>query len=155
MRRSANIGLYGSIVVALAVVLFYYISPLRFYLQASAARMMMLGGVALAVLVVAMALLTINRKPRRLRQIDDIDRRFAEYHSMVSSIYSSCLISNVLLCTIITLCHDNILLMFVLLTTLLLFLSYPNMYKVKADLGLTHEQMHEIYGDAYTETVEN
>lgn len=152
MRRSANIGLYGSIGVALAVILFYYISNYRFYLNASAARYLMLGGVVLAVLVITMALLTINRKPRQLRKIDDIDQRLTEYQSMLSSIYSSCLTSNVLLCIIIALCHDNILLMFVMLTTLLLFLSYPNMYKVKADLGLTHEQMHEIYGDAYIES---
>lgn len=151
MRRNANIGLYGSIGVALAVILFYYLSPYRFYLEARAARFLMLGGVALAVLVVAMALLTISRKPRRLRQIDDIDRRFSEYQAMVSSIYTYCLISNVLLCAIITLCHDNLLLMFVIITTLLLFLAYPNMYKVKVDIGLTHEQMHTIYGDAYTE----
>lgn len=152
MHRDANIGLYGSIGVALAVILFYYLSNYRFYLEARAARILMLGGVVLAVLVIAMALLTINRKPRQLRRIENLEQRLAEYQSVISSIYSSCLVSNVLLCVVITLCHDNLLLMFVIITTLLLFLAYPNMYKVKVDLGLDDEQMHTIYGDAYTET---
>lgn len=149
MRRTANVGLYGSIAVAAAVIIFYYASHYRFYLEQSAARSLMLGGCALAVIVVASALLTINRKPRRLRQLDSVEERLAGYTSMVSSLYTLVFITNVVLCAIMLLCHDNTLLMFILISVLLLVLSYPNMYKVKVDLGLTHEQMCDLYGDTY------
>lgn len=149
MRRSANVGLYGSIAVALVVIAFYYLSPYRFYLDDGTARFMLLGGVVLAVLVIAMALLTVSRKPRQLRQLDSVEQRLQGYSSMVSSLYSTCLGCNAVLCTIILLSHNNILLMFVLLTVVVLFMSYPNMYKVKVDTGLTHEQMRQLYGDDY------
>lgn len=149
MRRTANVGLYGSIAVAAAVIIFYYASHYRFYLEQSAARNLMLGGCALAVIVVASALLTINRKPRRLRQMDSVNGRVSAYASMMASLYTIVFITNAMLSAIILLCHDNTLLMFILISVLLLVLSYPNMYKVKVDLGLTHEQMCDLYGDTY------
>ena len=32
---------------------------------------------------------------------------------------------------------------------LVLFISYPNMYKMKNDLGLTDDEMKSLFGDAY------
>jgi hypothetical protein len=36
-----------------------------------------------------------------------------------------------------------------MVATLTLFLAYPNIYKVKVDLGLTDEEMKSLYGDRY------
>lgn len=155
MTRSASIGLFGSIGAALIVIIFYYASPYRFYISNNAANYLFYGGVALAVLVIAMALMTVRKKPRQIRTIDDINERITNYAAMVRSLYSTTFATNVILSVIILLCHNNALLMFVIITVLLQFMTYPNMYKVKVDAGLTHEQMHEIYGDAYSEPTED
>jgi hypothetical protein len=39
--------------------------------------------------------------------------------------------------------------MLLLLMVLLLMLNYPNMYKIKADLGLLDDEMTQLFGDAY------
>ena len=44
---------------------------------------------------------------------------------------------------------QNILLMLAMLATLMLFLAYPNMYRMKVELGLTDEEMKSLYGDRY------
>jgi hypothetical protein len=44
---------------------------------------------------------------------------------------------------------DTSLLMVTILLVLMLFLSYPNMYKMKNDLGLTESEMTALFGDAY------
>ena len=33
--------------------------------------------------------------------------------------------------------------------TLMLILAYPNIYRVKVELGLTDEEMKSLYGDQY------
>ena len=52
-------------------------------------------------------------------------------------------------CILIVLMSDTSLLMVTILLVLLLFLSYPNMYKMKNDLGLTDAEMTALFGDAY------
>ena len=44
---------------------------------------------------------------------------------------------------------QNVLLMLAMVTVLMLILAYPNIYKVKVDLGLTDEEMTSLYGDQY------
>jgi hypothetical protein len=39
--------------------------------------------------------------------------------------------------------------MVTILLVLMLFLSYPNMYKMRTDLGLTDAEMTALFGDAY------
>ena len=36
-----------------------------------------------------------------------------------------------------------------MITALLLFLNFPNIYRVKVDLGLTDDEMKSLYGDKY------
>ena len=55
----------------------------------------------------------------------------------------------VLLCLMTVLSGQNVLLMLSMVATLTLFLAYPNIYKVKVDLGLTDEEMKSLYGDRY------
>ena len=44
---------------------------------------------------------------------------------------------------------QGLVLHFYLLFVLMLILAYPNIYKVKVDLGLTDEEMTSLYGDQY------
>ena len=39
--------------------------------------------------------------------------------------------------------------MLLLLLVITLMLQYPNMYKIRADLGLFDEEMRHLFGDAY------
>ena len=43
--------------------------------------------------------------------------------------------------------------MVTIVLVLLLFLSYPNMYKMKNDLGLLEEEMTMLFGDTYISDV--
>ena len=44
---------------------------------------------------------------------------------------------------------QSTLLMLTLVTTLMLVLAYPNMYKIKSDLGLSGDEMRQLFGDKY------
>ena len=63
--------------------------------------------------------------------------------------YSGILAIVVIECVLIILMSDTSLLMVTILLVLLLFLCYPNMYKMKNDLGLNDEEMKSLFGDAY------
>jgi hypothetical protein len=39
--------------------------------------------------------------------------------------------------------------MLAMVATLMLILAYPNIYRVKVELGLTDEEMKSLYGDQY------
>ncbi len=39
--------------------------------------------------------------------------------------------------------------MLVLVLSLTLFMAFPNMYRMKVDMGLTNEQAKELWGDEY------
>ena len=44
---------------------------------------------------------------------------------------------------------QNVLLMLAMVATLMLILAYPNIYRIKVELGLTDEEMKSLYGDQY------
>lgn len=148
-RRAANVGLYGSIVVVLITVIFHF-SPFRVAPQTpEVQRWMLISGTVLAVLAVVMALMTIRKTTPRIRQLDVMDKKIEAYASYINSLYTSTLTIVVIECVLITLMSESALLMVTILLVLLLFLAYPNMYKMKSDLGLNDEEMKSLFGDAY------
>lgn len=148
-RRAANVGLYGSIVVVLITVIFHF-SPFRVAPQTpEVQRWMLIAGTVLAVLAVVMALMTIRKTTPRIRQLDVMDKKIEAYASYINSLYTSTLTIVVIECVLITLMSESALLMVTILLVLLLFLAYPNMYKMKSDLGLNDEEMKSLFGDAY------
>lgn len=148
-RRKANWGLYGSIAAVLATIAFHY-SPVHItYQQPHVARWMLIAGIILAVLAVVMDLMVIRRTTPRLRQLDSIDAKLSGYHAYITNLYSGTLAIVAIECVLIVLMSDTSLLMVSILLVLLLFLSYPNMYKIKSDLGLVDDEMKNLFGDAY------
>lgn len=148
-RRAANVGLYGSIVVVLITVIFHF-SPFRVAPQTpEVQRWMLIAGTVLAVLAVVMALMTIRKTTPRIRQLDVMDKKIEAYASYINGLYTSTLTIVVIECVLITLMSESALLMVTILLVLLLFLAYPNMYKMKSDLGLNDEEMKSLFGDAY------
>ncbi|MBP5341371.1 MAG: hypothetical protein J6Y52_03300 [Bacteroidales bacterium] len=149
IRRSSAIGLWGSMGMVILTVLFIYLSPWRFYPSAYTSRWMLIAGAVLAVLAVSMTLLTVRRTIPRLRQSDGLELKLGGYAAHVRSLYLTMWAVVVLLCAFTILSARNTLLMLAIVTVLVLFLNYPNMYRIKIDLGLTDEEMQSLFGDKY------
>ena len=149
LRRAANWGLYGSIAVILIAVAFHF-SPYHItYQSPQVARWMLIAGTVLAVLAVVMMLLSIRKNTPALRQLDSLDVKIKGYHAHISNLYTGTLAIVVIESLLIILMSDTSLLMVTILMVLVLFISYPNMYKMKNDLGLTDDEMKSLFGDAY------
>lgn len=149
IRRTANWGLYGSIAVVLVAIIFHF-SPWHItYQSAQVSRWMLISGAILSVLAVTMALLTIRKTTPRLRQLDSLEAKMQGYSTYISNLYRGSLAIVIIECVLIVLMSDTSLLMITILLVLLLFLSYPNMYKMKNDLGLNDGEMKSLFGDAY------
>jgi hypothetical protein len=55
----------------------------------------------------------------------------------------------VLICIFSLLSTKKELLMLAMVSTLMLILAYPNIYRIKVELGLTDDEMKSLYGDQY------
>lgn len=151
IRRTANTGLYGSMGIVILTVIFYYASPYKFAAQSEQVMRWMLGaGCLLGVLAIMMVLMMIRKRTPTLRQMEgSLEQKLQAYASQVSNIFCGALAIVAIECVLILLMSDNSLLMVTILLVLLLFLAYPNMYKMKNDLGLNDEEMRSLFGEAY------
>ena len=149
IRTGSAVGLWGSVAAVILAGLFHYLSPWRFYPSAHTAQWMLIAGSVLAVLAVGMALLSIRKNIPALRQCDDLERKLDGYAQHIRSLYMTMLAVVVLVCLMMVLSAQNVLLMLAMVATLMLILAYPNIYRIKADLGLSDEQMQSLFGDRY------
>ena len=150
IKRNAQLGLWGSAAVVILTSLFLYASPWRFPAQSDYVnRWMLVAGSVLAVLSLSMALLVIRKQVPRLRQTEGLQAKLAGYAGHIHSLYFSILAVVVVLCAMTLISNQNVLLMLAMVTVLMLILAYPNIYKVKVDLGLSDEEMSSLYGDSY------
>ncbi len=155
IRRSAAIGLWGSVAAIIIVSLFHYVSPYQFYPSAYTSQWMLIAGSVLAVLAVSMSLLVIRRQIPALRQSDSLDAKLEGYASHVRSIYYTLFAVVVILCIFMVLSTRGVLLMLAIVTVLMLFLAYPNIYRIKVDLGLNDDEMKSLFGDKYIANGDN
>lgn len=149
IKRPASIGLWGSVAAVILTVLFIYVAPWRFYPSEHTSRWMLIAGSVLAVLAVSMTLLNIRRQVPRLRQSDSVDAKLDGYATFVRETYVNMFVVVIIICLLTLFAANNVLLMLAMVCTLVLFLNYPNLYKMKADLGLTDEEMKTLFGDKY------
>lgn len=149
IRRSANIGLWGSVGVVILAAFYQLVSPWRFYPSQYTARWMLIVGSILAVLAMSMSLLVIRKQIPSLRQADTLDQKLGGYAQHIRSLYISMLVVVTLICVFMVLSAQNVLLMLAMVATLMLFLAYPNIYRMKVELGLTDEEMKALFGDRY------
>ena len=150
IRRYSQIGLWGSVAMVILTGLFLYASPWRFAPQTDYVnRWMLMAGSILAVLALSMALLVIRKRVPQLRQTESLDTKLKGYCAHVRSLYLGILTVVVILCAMMLLSGQTVLLMLAIVTVMMLFLAYPNLYKVKVDLGLTDEEMKQLYGEKY------
>ncbi len=150
IKRNSQIGLWGSVTVVILVSLFLYASPWRFPMQTDYVnRWMLIAGSVLAVLSMSMALLVIRKQVPRLRQAETLEAKLSGYAAHVRSLFLSIFAVVVILGLMTLVTGQNVLLMLTMVTVLMLFLAYPNIYKMKVDLGLTDEEMKTLFGDRY------
>lgn len=150
IRRSANWGLYGSIaIVALAVT--FHFSPYKFVAQSEqVTRWLLIAGVVLVVLAIVAVLMRVRKSTPEIRQMEaGVDAKLKAYSSYISSLFGTTFAIVLVECVIMTVISVTELLMPTMLLVLVLFLCYPNMYKMKHDLGLNDEEMKSLFGDAY------
>lgn len=149
IKVSANVGLIGSLVIIVAAILFKYISKQAFYQSEQVFRTLTIIGLIFSVGGMAIILLGLRRNTAKLRQIDDLTQKLKGYASFITTISYSLLIMTLLLCAIIVLTGNYNLLMIAMLMVIILFFCYPNMYKIKVDLGLNDPEMIQLFGNKY------
>lgn len=149
IRRNSRLGLWGSVAAVILTVVFIYAVPYRFYPSANTSRWMLIAGVVLSVLAVSMTLLSVRRQIPRLRQTDDLEGKLGGYSVFIREVYFNMLAVVVIVCAFTLLSARNQLLMLAMVSALVLILCFPNMYKMKADLGLDDDMMRELFGDRY------
>ena len=110
---------------------------------------MLIAGSVLAVLAVSMALLIIRKQIPRLRQAESLEAKLTGYASHIRSLYLSIFAVVVIICLLMVLSNQNVLLMLAMVHLLMLFLAYPNIYRMKVDLGLTDEEMTLLWRPVY------
>lgn len=156
IKHASQMGLWGSVGVVIVAGLFLYASPWRFAPQTEYVnRWLLIAGSVLAVLSLSMALLVIRKQVPRLRQAETLEAKLTGYASHVRSLFLSIFAVVVALCLMMVISNQNVLLMLAMVTVLTLFLAYPNIYKIKVDLGLTDEEMKTLYGDRYIADTKN
>ena len=149
IKIASNVGLWTSLAVGLAVVVFVLVSDYRFYMDNRSFQYFMYVGLAAAVLDMAWVLFLVRRRIPQLRQLDSLGSKFKGYAALVRGIYYVTMGVVVVESAIIVLSNNNRLIMFLLLIMLLLFLNFPNIYKIKVDLGLDDAQMRTLFGSDY------
>ncbi len=149
IRRSANTGLWVSVGVVIVSALYTLVSHYRFYASQHTTRWMLVAGSILAVLAVSMALLVIRKQIPTLRQAESLEAKLSGYAQHIRSLYMSMMVVVLLICAIMVLSAQNVLLMLAMVATLMLFLAYPNIYRMKVELGLSDDEMRTLFGDRY------
>jgi len=150
IRTAANVGLYGSLLLCIATVAEYYLSKYVWLREITSndytRRLFLMVGL---VLDIALALFTMRKQTPRLRQMDTVEEKLSAYRRLVGTIYYSSLIVVLIVSAIIIITHENTMIMLLLLLFVTLVLNYPNMYKMKADMGLLDNEMADLFGNDY------
>ena len=143
IRRSANIGLYGSLLICIFVVAEHYLDQYVWVREITTneytRRLFVIVALVLAVGTIAYSLFTMRKNAPKLRQTDGADQKLEGYAKIVVFLVGA----------VIVITHENVLIMLLMLLFVSLVLNYPNMYKIKADTGLNDDEMKEIFGEKY------
>lgn len=153
IRTAANFGLYGSLVLFLAAVAEHYLDKYVWAREITTneytRRLFLMVGLVIAVVDIAMALFAMRKQTPRLRQMDTLEEKLTGYRRLVGMIYYTSLVVVLIVSAIIVITHENTMIMLLLLLFVTLVLNYPNMYKMKADIGLLDDEMAELFGSDY------
>lgn len=154
IKRSSAIGLYCSIAIAMAVILFVLVSKHRFYMDNGSFHRFLLMGLVVAVVDISAVLFGVRKQIPKFKKLPSVEEKLRSYASLTSQIYYGSLIAVVVVSAVVVLSNSTQLIMLLMLMVLDLFFVFPNMYKIKMDLGLDNTTMKQLYGDAFVEDKE-
>lgn len=149
LRRTTNLCLWTSLLISTATICFIVFSDYRFYADN---RSFLWFGIAVFVLfwIDIIFFLRLSRRGiPKLRQKDNLDDKLLGYSKVVSEYYLFTFFSCIALCADILFTNNTRLIMLLMLAELTLFISFPNMYKMKRDLNISNEDMKNLFGDSY------
>lgn len=149
IRHASYTGLIVSVALALAAIIFIVFCKYRFYMNDNGFLYCMIAGCVVAVLDMSTVLLAVRKSYPKLRQNDNLEEKLKGYNSLIKNIYYGTMVAVAILSTLIVLSNNSRLIMLLLLVVLILFFCFPNMYKMKVDLGLDEEQMRMLFGNDY------
>lgn len=153
IRRSANIGLYGSLLLCICVVAEHFLDRHVWTREITTNeythRLFLIVGLVLAVGTIAYVLFAMRRGAPRLRQTDGVEAKLQGYARLIATVYYLSLFTVLIVGAIIVVTHENRLIMLLMLLFVTLVLCYPNMYKIKSDTGLNDDEMKELFGEEY------
>lgn len=149
IHRSSVVGLWGSVAAVIIAALFHFLSPYRFYPPVATSRWMLIAGSVLAVLAVSASLMVVRKQIPALRQNESLEAKLSGYAQHIKSLYVNMLAVVVIIAALSVLSVQNVLLMLAIVSVLMLFLAYPNIYRIKSDLGLTDDDARTLFGDSY------
>ena len=149
IKKAAGIGLWGSVAVVILAAAFTLASPYRFYASRHTMQWMLVAGSILAPPPPPPPPPPLRRQIPALRQTEGLEAKLEGYSRHIASLYYSMLAIVTMVCAMAVLSAQNTLLMLAMVATLMLFLAYPNMYRMKVELGLSDDEMRSLYGDKY------
>lgn len=153
IRTFANIGLYGSLLLCICVVAEHFLDRYVWVREITTndytRQLFLIVGLVLAVGTIAYTLFAMRRGAPRLRQTDGVEAKLQGYSRLIATVFFLSLFTVLIVGAIIVVTHENRLIMLLMLLFVTLVLCYPNMYKIKADTGLTDDEMKELFGDKY------
>lgn len=149
IHLTSTVGLWSSVAAVIFASLFSYLSPYRFYPSAVTARWMLIAGSVLAVLSISASLLVVRKQIPALRQAESLETKLSGYAYHIKSLYLNMMSVVVIICALTILSAQNVLLMLAIVSVLMLFLAYPNIYRIKTDLGLSDDEARTLFGDRY------
>ena len=147
IRRTANVGLYGTLLLMGVAVAEYYLANnvwnREIVTNEYTHKLFLTTGLVLAVVNIASILFSLRRQLPRLRQMEEVDKRMKGYLGVVRAVYLSTLAVALVLCAIVVITRENTLIMLMMLQFVTLALAYPNKLRMKADLGLTSNEEND------------
>lgn len=153
IRQSANIGLYGSLLLCICVVAEHFLDRHVWVREITTndytRQLFLIIGLVLAVGTIAYALFAMRKGAPRLRQTDGVEAKLKGYDRLIATVYYLSLFTVLIVGAIIVITHENRLIMLLMLLFVTLVLCYPNMYKIKADTGMNDDEMKELFGEEY------
>ena len=149
IRTTSYTGLAGSMLLAMATIVFYYACHYRFYMDNKSYQYFLIAGIVIAISFLLLTNTGRRKRMNTLRSLPDTESKLKQYLSHVKTVYWGSLIATTAECAIIVLSNNNTLIMVILILVMLLVVEFPNMYKIKADLGLTDDEMASLFGSDY------
>ncbi len=149
IKSASRFGLIASLVIVALTILWVWLSPYTFRQNDRVVSVILVTVCLLAIADMSMVMLSVRNRFAKIRRLETLEERLQQYSAVVARNYYATF-GTILVCCILTILSGNSnLLMLVLILSLTLFMAFPNMYRMKVDMGLSNEQAKELWGDAY------